>query len=130
MTLYQRLSKQIRFDRNEFSGAFGDIGTDLPLIIGMIIASGLDSASVLIIYGAMQVITALINGGGLAIGFEELALMVFIKDIIDSKKSFFIALLMALICCGLPYGYLVGMIVGTVLFYISDKNIRNYLKIP
>ena len=41
----------IKFDRNELSGAFGDIGTDLPLIIGMIVAAGLDSGSVLIIRG-------------------------------------------------------------------------------
>lgn len=50
---------KIRFDRNEFSGAFGDIGTDLPLLIGMILAAGLDSASVLIAYGLMQIATAL-----------------------------------------------------------------------
>jgi hypothetical protein len=30
----------IRLDRNELAGAFGDIGTDLPLIIGMILATG------------------------------------------------------------------------------------------
>ena len=50
---------KLRFDRNEFSGAFGDIGTDLPLLIGMVLAAGLDSASVLIVYGVMQVATAL-----------------------------------------------------------------------
>ena len=49
----------IRFDRNEIAGAFGDIGTDLPLIVGMILATGLDSASVLIMFGVMQVLTAL-----------------------------------------------------------------------
>ncbi|MEO6036121.1 MAG: putative sulfate/molybdate transporter, partial [Verrucomicrobiota bacterium] len=48
---------RLRFDRNEFAGAAGDIGTDLPLVIGMILALGLDSASVLIVYGAMQVLT-------------------------------------------------------------------------
>jgi xanthine/uracil/vitamin C permease (AzgA family) len=52
----------IRFDRNELSGAFGDIGTDLPLIVGMILASGLDTASVLIMFGAMQLFTALSYG--------------------------------------------------------------------
>lgn len=52
-------SSQLRFDRNEFSGAFGDIGTDLPLLIGMVLAAGLDSASVLIVYGVMQIGTAL-----------------------------------------------------------------------
>lgn len=51
--------RPIRFDRNEFAGAFGDIGTDLPLVVGMILAIGLDSASVLIVYGAMQIFTGL-----------------------------------------------------------------------
>jgi len=52
----------IRFDRNELSGAFGDIGTDLPLIVGMILASGLDAASVLILFGAMQLFTGFSYG--------------------------------------------------------------------
>ena len=47
----------IRFDRNEFAGAFGDIGTDLPLIVGMILAAKLDVTSVLLVYGAMQIFT-------------------------------------------------------------------------
>ena len=49
----------IRFDRNELAGAFGDIGTDLPLIVGVILAANLDSASALILFGVMQVLTAL-----------------------------------------------------------------------
>jgi hypothetical protein len=49
----------IRFDRNELAGAFGDIGTDLPLIIGVILAAPLDSASALILFGIMQILTAL-----------------------------------------------------------------------
>src|SRR6267142_197039 len=52
----------IRFNRNELAGAFGDIGTDLPLVIGMILAAGLDSSSVLILFGAMQVMTGLVYG--------------------------------------------------------------------
>jgi xanthine/uracil/vitamin C permease (AzgA family) len=66
---------------------------------------------------------------GVILLFEGLTLMIFIKDILDSKKSFFIALLVALIACSLPYGYLIGMIVGTIMFYISDKNIKSYFKI-
>src|SRR6266576_5211658 len=49
----------IRFDRNELAGAFGDIGTDLPLIVGVILAAHLDSASALILFGAMQILPAL-----------------------------------------------------------------------
>jgi MFS superfamily sulfate permease-like transporter len=50
----------IRFNRQEWAGAFGDIGTDLPLIVGMILAAHLDAASVLLMYGLMQVMTGLI----------------------------------------------------------------------
>jgi hypothetical protein len=50
----------IRFDRNELSGAFGDIGTDFPLIVGMILAVHLDPASVLIVFGGMQIVTGLL----------------------------------------------------------------------
>ncbi len=56
------LRSRIRFDRNELSGAFGDIGTDFPLLVGMILAAGLDAPSVLIVFGAMQVITGLTYG--------------------------------------------------------------------
>ena len=52
-------SAAIRFDRNELSGAFGDLGTDLPLLVGMILAAGLDSASALTLFGVMQLLTAL-----------------------------------------------------------------------
>ena len=52
-------STAIRFDRNELSGAFGDLGTDLPLLVGMILAAGLDSASALTLFGVMQILTAL-----------------------------------------------------------------------
>jgi hypothetical protein len=55
-------TQRIRFDRNEFSGAFGDIGTDFPLIVGMILAAHLDAASVLIVFGLMQLMTGLIYG--------------------------------------------------------------------
>ena len=49
----------LRFDRNEVAGAFGDLGTDLPLLIGVIAASGVDSAGVLIMFGLMQVFSGL-----------------------------------------------------------------------
>jgi len=53
---------RIVFNRNELSGAFGDIGTDFPLVVGMILAAGLDPASVLIVFGAMQVLTGVVYG--------------------------------------------------------------------
>jgi hypothetical protein len=53
---------RIRFDRNELSGAFGDIGTDFPLIAGMILSAGLNPASVLTLFGVMQILTGLMYG--------------------------------------------------------------------
>lgn len=46
---------RLRFDRNELAGALGDLGTDLPLLIGVLAASGADSAGVLVMFGLMQV---------------------------------------------------------------------------
>jgi len=62
MSALRWLRARARFDRNEFSGAFGDIGTDFPLIVGMILAAGLDVPSALILFGAMQVLTGLTYG--------------------------------------------------------------------
>jgi hypothetical protein len=56
------LRGRVRFDRNEVSGAFGDLGTDFPLIVGMILAGGLDAASVLVLFGAMQIFTGVTYG--------------------------------------------------------------------
>ncbi|QOI98808.1 MAG: transporter [Flammeovirgaceae bacterium] len=53
------LSK-IKFNRNECAGAFGDIGTDFPLIVAMILAAGLYTPSVLIVFGLMQIFTGLV----------------------------------------------------------------------
>ncbi|HXG33691.1 MAG TPA: putative sulfate/molybdate transporter [Bryobacteraceae bacterium] len=50
----------LRFGRNEWSGAFGDMGTDLPLLVGVILAARLDPASALILFGAMQILTGVV----------------------------------------------------------------------
>ena len=52
----------VRFDRNEVSGAFGDLGTSFPLIVGMIAAAHLDATSVLVAFGALQIGTGLAYG--------------------------------------------------------------------
>lgn len=61
------MNPRFRFDRNELAGAFGDIGTDLPLIVGMVVAAGLDVASVLVMFGLMQYATAVRYGMPMAV---------------------------------------------------------------
>lgn len=56
------LTNRIKINRNELSGAFGDIGTDLPLIIGMLLATNLQISNTLIVYGILQIMTSLIYG--------------------------------------------------------------------
>ena len=60
-------NQKVRFDRNEFAGAFGDIGTDLPLIVGMLLVSDLNVASVLIIYGLLQIFSGFYYGIPMAV---------------------------------------------------------------
>ncbi len=54
------LTRDIKFDRNELSGAFGDTGTVIPLLIGILLATGMDAGIVFIAYGVMQILTGLI----------------------------------------------------------------------
>ncbi len=53
---------RVRFDRQELAGAFGDIGTDLPLLIALIATCRLDAASVCIVFGLLQIATGVLYG--------------------------------------------------------------------
>jgi len=66
---------------------------------------------------------------GIILLFEGIALIILSKDIITNKKNFFIAITVGLIANGLPYGYLIGMVVGTILFYLpQDWILKNFGK--
>ena len=56
------MSRRIAFNRGELAGSFGDIGTDLPLIMGMIAVNGIDPASTFIVFGSLQILTGLLYG--------------------------------------------------------------------
>lgn len=56
------MKSRIQFNRNELSGSFGDIGTDFPLIAGMVLAANLDVASVFVMFGLMQILTGIVYG--------------------------------------------------------------------
>lgn len=57
----------VRLDRNEFAGAFGDLGTDLPLIVGMLLVSDLDATNVLVMYGVLQIFSGFYYGIPMAV---------------------------------------------------------------
>lgn len=56
------MTPRLRFDRHELAGAFGDIGTDLPLLVALIATCGLDAASVCILFGVLQITTGIVYG--------------------------------------------------------------------
>lgn len=58
----QKKPARFLWNRHELGGAFGDIGTDLPLLIGVILASGMDAASALIFFGIFQIASGMIYG--------------------------------------------------------------------
>lgn len=53
---------RLRFDRHELAGSFGDLGTDLPLIVGLIPAAQLDPCGVLVTFGLFQILSGLVYG--------------------------------------------------------------------
>lgn len=51
----------LRFDRREFSGAFGDIGTDLPLLAALSLIEGISPVNLFMIFGIMQILSGLFH---------------------------------------------------------------------
>ncbi|MBI5218319.1 MAG: transporter [Bacteroidia bacterium] len=105
-----KIFKGIKFDRNELSGAFGDIGTDLPLLIGVILASGIDASSALILFGLMQILTGFIYG----IPMSVQPLKAFATIVIAQKLS-----------GNVIFGG--GLAIGIIMFLLTVTKILNWL---
>lgn len=57
----------IRWDRKEISGSLGDLGTFIPLLVGMVTVCGLNAGSALFFAGLFNVITGLTFGLPMAV---------------------------------------------------------------
>lgn len=57
-----RARPRLRFDRHEFAGALGDLGTDVPLLVALVATARLDAASVCITFGLAQIASGLRYG--------------------------------------------------------------------
>ena len=64
--LYENV-KLLRFDRHEISGSLGDMGTFIPLLVGMASLNGLNIASALFFAGVFNVITGITFGIPMAV---------------------------------------------------------------
>jgi MFS superfamily sulfate permease-like transporter len=54
------MKEKIKLYLNELSGSFGDIGTDLPIMIGLIATGLLEAHSVFILFGVAQILTGVV----------------------------------------------------------------------
>ena len=104
------LKRNIRFNRNEFSGSFGDIGTDLPLIIGMVVACKLDPASSFIMFGIMQILT------GIAYG---------IPMPVQPLKAMAVLMISQKLSGNLIYG--AGLSIGIIMLILTTTNILKWI---
>jgi MFS superfamily sulfate permease-like transporter len=92
-----------------------------------------------VIYGALYLTLGLFFGGGFQTAvklfplpvlgvillFEALALMKLVRDMLSSAADFFIVLLVGLIAFGLPYGYIIGVVLGTVIAYVMKDRLAS-----
>jgi hypothetical protein len=90
-----------------------------------------------VIYGALYLTLGLFFGGGFSTAvqlfpkpvlgvillFEALALMRLVRDMLSNSGDFFIVLLVGLIAFGLPYGYVVGVVLGTAIAYLMKDRL-------
>jgi MFS superfamily sulfate permease-like transporter len=64
--LYRNI-KSLRINRQEIAGSLGDMGTFIPLLVGMVSLNGLNVASALFFAGIFNVITGIIFGIPMAV---------------------------------------------------------------
>lgn len=100
----------IKFNRNELSGSFGDIGTDLPLLVGMVLVCGLDPASSFIMFGIMQIMTGILYG---------------IPMPVQPLKAIAVLMISQKLSGNLMYG--AGLSIGIVMLLLTSTNLLKWI---
>ena len=60
---------------------------------------------------------------GVMLLFEGLALMLLIRDVAERKADLAVVVLVGLMASSLPYGYVIGLIAGTVLAHLTGRGL-------
>jgi MFS superfamily sulfate permease-like transporter len=96
-----------------------------------------------VIYGALFVVLGLLFSNvfadvvkvfplpilGVLLLFEALALMVLARDLSGSKVDFTVAALVAVCAAFLPYGYVIGLVVGTGIAYLARRGLTGLARV-
>jgi len=104
------MSDQIQFNRRELAGAFGDIGTSLPIIVGILLATGMNPAGVLTAFGLAQIVTGLLYG--LPMPVQPLKAMAVV--VIAGQASG-------------PMLQLAGLLIGALMLVLSSSGALDWL---
>ena len=90
-----------------------------------------------ILYGAMYLILGLFLAPGLGkvvglfpmpvlgvvLAFEAIALMALVRDVAADKGKVWIAVAVAAMVVGFSYGYLIGLVAGTLMAYAMKRGV-------
>jgi MFS superfamily sulfate permease-like transporter len=58
---------------------------------------------------------------GVILFFEGLALMSLLRDLRADRRDLYVALVVGILANALPYGFLIGLLIGTALYYGQRK---------
>jgi hypothetical protein len=58
---------------------------------------------------------------GVILAFEGLVLIRLVRDMAASTADFTVVVLVGLMCVGLPYGYVLGLVAGTAVSYLLNR---------
>jgi MFS superfamily sulfate permease-like transporter len=76
--------QRIKFDRNEFAGAMGDLGIFIPLVVGLTAITGVSPVNVLFTFGIFYIGTGLIFGFPLPVQPMKAIAVIAIAEQFDS----------------------------------------------
>jgi hypothetical protein len=65
---------------------------------------------------------------GVILAFEGMVLIRLVRDMASSLPDFTVVLLVGLMCVGLPYGYVLGLVVGTIVAYLLNHQMTGLVK--
>jgi MFS superfamily sulfate permease-like transporter len=60
---------------------------------------------------------------GVILAFEGLVLIRLVRDMASSAADFTVVVLVGLMCVGLPYGYVLGLLAGTAVSYLLNRRL-------
>ncbi len=63
---------------------------------------------------------------GVLLLFEAVTLLALPRDLAGQKRDFVIAMLVAVICSAVPYGYLVGLITGVICYHLTRRGLVHF----